>query len=98
MRGAAIGQVIAVDHGQHDVLQRRSSESARATCSGSAHVDGAARLAGGDGAKTAAAGAGVAEEHHRRGALAPALADVGAARLFADGMQVELAKVAFSSV
>ena len=34
-------------------------------------------------------GAHVAEDHERRCAVLPALADVGAMRLLADGMQVE---------
>ena len=49
------------------------------------------RLAGLDVAEAAAAGARVAEDHERRGAALPALADVGAGRLLADGVQVLLA-------
>src|SRR6185369_15899942 len=49
----------------------------------------AAGIAGGDGAEAAAAGAGVAQQHHGGGALAPALAHVGTARLLADRVEVE---------
>ena len=59
---------------------------------GLAHVDRAARVARGHGAEAAAARADVAEEHHGRRALAPALADVRAARLLADRVEVELAE------
>ena len=43
-----------------------------------------ARHAGLDVAEGAGAGAGVAEDHHRRVLLGPALADIGAGRLLAD--------------
>ena len=89
--GAAVEEVVAVDHRHDDVLELEPRDGARDVL-GLAHVDGAARIAGGDRAEAAAARAHVAEEHHRRGALAPALADVGAARLFADRVEIELAE------
>src|SRR5215217_5011546 len=49
------------------------------------------RLAGEDGAEAAGAGADVAQDHEGRGAVVPALADVRAARLLADGVEVEAA-------
>src|SRR5690606_37826842 len=49
-------------------------------------------LGGLDRAEPAAAGAGVAEQHHRRGAAAPALVHVGAARLLAHRGQALLAQ------
>ena len=42
-------------------------------------------------AEGAGAGAGVAHDHEGRVALVPAFADVGAARLLADGGELELA-------
>ena len=48
-----------------------------------------ARHAGLDVAEGAGAGAGVAEDHHRRVLLGPALADIRAGRLLADGGEVE---------
>src|SRR5690606_36183297 len=56
---------------------------------GLARIVGSTRIAGGHGAEATAAGARVAEEHHRGGALAPALAHVGTARLLAHGVKVE---------
>ena len=49
------------------------------------------RAAVGDGAVGAVPRADVAEDHERRGAVLPALADVGAVRFLADGVEVELA-------
>src|SRR5215212_4927969 len=49
------------------------------------------RLAGENGAEAAGAGADVAQDHEGRGAVVPALADVRAARLLADGVEVEAA-------
>ena len=89
--GAAVEQVVAVDHRHDDVLQRHLRERPRDVL-GLAHVDRAARLAGRHRAEAAPARARVAEEHDRRGPLAPALAHVRAARLFADGVQVEAAE------
>ena len=43
------------------------------------------------GAVGARARADVAEDHERRGAVVPALADVGAVRVFADGVELQLA-------
>jgi hypothetical protein len=45
------------------------------------------RLALGNRAESAAAGANVAEQHERRSAVIPALADVGTLRRFADSVQ-----------
>ena len=50
-----------------------------------------ARHAGLDVAERAGAGADIAQDHHRRVLLGPAFADVRASRLFAHGMQVEIA-------
>ena len=89
--GAAVEQVVAVDHRHDDVLQRQLRERPRHVL-GLAHVDRAARVAGGDRAEAAPARARVAEEHHGRGALAPALAHVRAAGFLADRVQVEAAE------
>ena len=89
--GAAVEEVVAVDHGEDHVLQLHLGDGAGHVLR-LAHVDGAARIAGGDGAEAAAAGADVPQEHDRGGALAPALAHVGATRLLADRVQVERAE------
>ena len=50
-----------------------------------------ARHAGLDVAEGAGARAGVAQDHHRRVLLGPALADIGAGRLLAHGLKVQVA-------
>jgi hypothetical protein len=86
--GAAVEEVVAVDHREHHVREIELGERARRVL-GLARIDDAARISRGDRAEAAAARARLAEDHDRRGALAPALADVGAARLFADGVEIE---------
>jgi hypothetical protein len=97
VRGASVEQIVAVDHGEHHVLKRHRRDGPRHVL-GLAHVDLSAGVAGRHGAEAAAARADVAEQHHGRGALAPALAHVRAAGLFADGVQVELAERLFERV
>ena len=65
---------------------RPSSASASARCSRLVRVD-RARQPGLDVAEGAGAGADVAQDHHRGVTLLPALADVGAGRLLAHGVQ-----------
>ena len=85
--GALVGDVVAVDRRDDDVLQahllRRLREAERLE-----RVDRLARLAGVDVAVAAGAGAGLAEDLERRRPAAPALGDVRAARLFADRVQL----------
>ena len=50
-----------------------------------------------DGAEAAAARAHIAEQHQRGRARAPALPDIGTARLFADGAQLELTEQALQT-
>ena len=84
--GAAVGDVVAVDRGDDDVLQAhlrgRLREAERLE-----RVGRRARLARVDVAVAARARAGVAEDLERRRAAAPALGDVRAARLLADRVQ-----------
>ena len=84
--GAAIGDVVAVDRRDDDVLEvhlgRRRREPER--------LERVGRMLGPAGvhvAVAAGAGAGVAEDLEGGGAAAPALGDVRAARLFADRVQ-----------
>ncbi len=66
------------------------TETASATCSGSSRVDAGLRTPRGHGAEAAAAGADVAQDHEGgRAVLAPALVDVRAAGLLADGMEAQ---------
>ena len=86
--GAAVGDVVAVDRGDDDVLElhlRRSlADAERLEC-----VGRILRLAGVDVAVAAGAGARVAENLEGRRAAPPALGDVRAAGLLADGVQRE---------
>ena len=89
MGRAAVGQVVAVDRGDHHVLQPHLRHRlADARRFGGIERPG---LAGGDVAEGAGPGADLAHDHHGRVRLLPALADVGAAGLLADGDQAVLA-------
>ena len=83
MPRAAIGEIVAVDRGHHDMGEAEPGD----------RVGDALRLvlverirqAGAHVAEGAGAGAGLPHDHEGRMALVPAFADVGAARLLADG-------------
>ena len=80
-RGPAVGQIVARDHGDDDVLQAHEPR-------GLGHAPrlveiGDGRATGVDGAEAAVPGADAAEDHEGRGAERPALAEVRAARLLA---------------
>lgn len=92
MRRPAVRQVIAVHTREHHVAQPPPRQRLRRVLRlvGIQRRGGAARL---HGAEAAAAGAGVAHEHDGGCGggfvvAAPAVADVGTSRLFADGVQV----------
>ena len=84
----AVGNVVAVDRGDDDVLQlhlgRRLADPQRLE-----RVGRVLRLAGVDVAVAAGTCARLAEDLERRGAAAPALRDVRAASLLADGVERE---------
>ena len=84
---AAVGQVVAVDRGDDDMLEAELGRGDRDML-GLERIDRARhpRL---DVAEGAGAGAGVAEDHHRGVLLGPALADVRAGRFLAHGGEVE---------
>ena len=84
-RRAEVGQVVAVDAGDHRVAQPHPLDRLGDAQRLERIVEG--RLAGLDVAEAAAAGAGVAEDHERRRAALPAVADVRAGGLLADGVQ-----------
>ena len=87
MRRAAVGDVVAIDRGDDDVLQAERADG----------VGDARRLVEVErrrppvrhGAIAARARADVAENHEGGGAVVPALADVRAARLLAHRVQAE---------
>jgi len=85
--GAAVRQIVAVDAGDHDVLQAHLRHRV-------GEAGGLAQVQGGRGpmghrAIGAVAGAYVAEDHERGGVVLPALPDVGAVRLLAHRMQLQ---------
>src|SRR4029077_20025512 len=83
--GAAVLQVVAVDRRDDRVLEPELGHRIR-------HAKGFSevklnRPARRHRAEATGARAHVAEDHERRGAPVPAIEDVGAARLFADGVE-----------
>ena len=89
MRGAAVGKVVAIDRGDDDVVERERGD-------GAADLDrlvsvGRLGRAVRDVAVAARPRAGVAENHERRRAVVPALADVRAVGFLADRVQAERA-------
>src|SRR5271157_4189939 len=85
----AIGKVVAVDRGHHDMREAESGDRVRDPRR-LALVE-RARQAGAHVAEGAGAGAGVPHDHESRVALTPAFADVGTSSLLADGGELELA-------
>ena len=88
MGRAAVGEVVAIHRGHHDVLQAQLLDH-------QGHVARLFRveqigLALADGAKAAAAGTDVSEDQKGRRAMPPALADIRAARLLANRVEVVL--------
>src|SRR3954468_12399639 len=85
MPGAAVGEVVAVDRGDDDVGEAHLGHRTRHALRLAAIERGGD--AGGDVAERAGAGADLAHDHEGGVLLFPALADIGAARLLADGDQ-----------
>ena len=89
MLGAAVGEIVAIDRGHHDMGEAELGDG----------VGDARRLAliervgqaGAHVAEGAGARAGVAHDHEGGVLLLPALADIGAARLLADGGELVIA-------
>ena len=89
MPDAAVRQIVAIDRRDDDVVRGPASRTASATRRGSSRSS-VGRLAVRHGAVAAGARADVAEDHERGRAVVPALADVRAVRLLADGVQPEV--------
>ena len=85
-QGAAVGQIVAIDGRNHEILPAEVAHGF-----GDADrlepIDLAARVAGLHVAEAAAARAGIAQDHDRRGAGAPALGHVRTGRFFADRVE-----------
>ena len=94
--GATDNVIVAIDAGDDGKLEAEGSDGF-GDAAGLVEVDGLG-AAFGDGAESAAAGAEVAEHHEGGGVVVPALADVGALRGFADGVEVEGARQLFEVV
>ena len=88
--GAAVGQVVAGDAGDDDVLEAQRGD--RLGHPARLVVVEPGRPAGLDRAEPARPGAGVAEDHDRGRPLVPALPDVRAVGLLADRVQLEAAE------
>ncbi len=89
MPGPAVREIVAVDRSHDDMgeAEGRDSLGDARRLAGVERV----RQAGAHIAEGAGAGAGFAHDHEGRVALLPALADVGAVRLLADGRELEFA-------
>ena len=86
--GAAVDQVVAVDRGDHHVVEAEPPDRDRnAVWLVGVDCEGAAMR---HGAEAAVARAGVAEEHEGSGLVPPALADVRAMCLLAHRVKAEL--------
>jgi hypothetical protein len=85
MRRAAIGQVVAVDRCDDDVLQPQPRHGV-GDAGGFIGIE-RHRLPGAHIAERAGSGAGVAHDHHGGVALGPAFADIGAGGFLADRVQ-----------
>src|SRR5690606_34711049 len=86
---AAVQQVVAVDHRQHDVFELQLADGPRHVLR-LAGIIRAPRVPRRYRAETAAAGTRVTQEHHGCRARTPALTHVWTAGLFADRVQIEL--------
>jgi len=67
VRSAAVEQVVAIHHGEHDVTQLELRDGTGHVL-GLARIDRATGVAGGYSAEAATARAGVTEQHHSGGA------------------------------
>jgi hypothetical protein len=82
--------VVAIDAGHDRELQRQLLHGFRHAAR-LCKIDGL-RTAFGHGAKAATPGAQIAQQHEGRGAMVPALADVGAVRRLANRVQAQFAR------
>jgi hypothetical protein len=84
-RGTAVPELVAV-HARYDGVLEAHLSGGVSDAPRLVEIE-LGRLAGKDGAETAGAGTDVAKDHEGGGAVVPALADVRAAGLLADGVE-----------
>src|SRR5690554_7838964 len=88
MRRAPVEEIVPIDHRDDDIAEAHPLERDRRRLM-LRRVDIAARIACTDRAEAAAASTRLTEHHDRRRPRAPALKDIGALRLGADGVKIE---------
>jgi hypothetical protein len=93
--GASVVEIVAIDGGDDGVGELQGGEHG-GDAAGLVEIDGQG-AAGLDVAEAAGAGADVAQDHDGERAVVPTLADVGAARALADGVEAELLELAVIS-
>src|SRR5439155_7062473 len=93
VRRAAVREIVTIDRRDHDVLEPERRDRTPDAVRLVAILPG--RLPVRDRAVAAVPRADVAQDHERGRRFFPALADVGAVRLLADGVQVEPAQEPF---
>ncbi len=89
---AAIGQIVAIHRGEHDVTQVHQTYGTR-RIGGFLRIQPAARIAGIHRAETASAGADRAHQHQGCGAMGPAFADVRALGFLANRGELVVANI-----
>src|SRR5689334_3309533 len=90
MTCAAVGQVVAIYRGDNDVVEAEISHY-QGNVAGLLRIK-SQRLPLVDGTKAAAPCASISQDEKRGGFVAPALADVGAARFLTNGMEIFLSQ------
>src|SRR6478752_6514321 len=90
LRGTTVREIVAIDRRHHHMGKPKLGYR-RADALGLERIDGVG-TAGAHVAEGARPGAGVAEDHHRRVPLAPALPDIWTGSLLAHGVQAMLAQ------
>ena len=83
VRRAAVGEIVAVDGGEHDIAELHELHGARGVL-GLLRIEPAVRVTGVDGAEAAGARAHRSHQHQGRRPCVPALPDVGALGFLAD--------------
>jgi hypothetical protein len=97
MGGTTIGQIVAIDHRDDDMGQAHAVDRL-GQFGGLLGIQGWWNFLRADGTEPAATGADFTRDHESRSSSAPAIVDIRAAGLFADGVQAVLADIRFGLV